>query len=158
MFISRGSFAPTATAEVKNPHDDIAKLEHLGPVVDSVIKIADELDEIERLQHVMRVREQNHRDSKSEQSDIRHGGKRWDGWEDVMDVMHVMDRSLCDGCMDGWMDVYHKRALIYIYVGDVCFLSMHCTMSVGLEHALCMYVCMDGWMMDVVHVHDNTRS
>lgn len=45
------------------PHDDIAKLEHLGPMVDSVIKIADELDEVEKMQHHMRVREQAHFDS-----------------------------------------------------------------------------------------------
>lgn len=42
--------------------DEIARLEHLGPVVDSVIKISDDLDTIERLQHHMRVREQVHRD------------------------------------------------------------------------------------------------
>ncbi len=43
-------------------HEELAKLEHLGPTVDSVIKIADELDSIETLQHHIRVREQSHRD------------------------------------------------------------------------------------------------
>ncbi len=42
--------------------EELAKLEHLGPTVDSVIKIADELDAIENLQHHIRVREQSHRD------------------------------------------------------------------------------------------------
>lgn len=43
---------------------DFAHLEHLGPMVDSVIKISEELDQIEKLQHTMRVREQSHRDSR----------------------------------------------------------------------------------------------
>jgi hypothetical protein len=43
-------------------HAEIAKLEHLGPTVDSVIKIADELDSIAKLQHHMRVRERSHHD------------------------------------------------------------------------------------------------
>ena len=49
---------------VKNPNDkdSVAKLTDLGPTVDSVIKIADELDAIETIQHHMRVREQSHRD------------------------------------------------------------------------------------------------
>lgn len=47
----------------KDPHGDVAKLEHLGPMVDSVIKIADQLDVIENAQHHMRVREQSARDS-----------------------------------------------------------------------------------------------
>lgn len=46
----------------KPAHEEIAKLEHLGPVVDSVIKIADELDVLEKLQHHMRVKEQSHFD------------------------------------------------------------------------------------------------
>jgi len=50
--------------------EEVAKLEHLGPVVDSVIKIADELDNIEKLQHYMRVREQSHRDA-SESTNAR---------------------------------------------------------------------------------------
>jgi hypothetical protein len=50
----------------KDPKDSIAKLTDLGPVVDSVIKIADELDSIETLQHHMRVREQSHRDGKKD--------------------------------------------------------------------------------------------
>lgn len=50
---------------VKNSHEEIAKLEHLGPVVDSVIKIADELDSIEQIQHHTRIREQSHRDGES---------------------------------------------------------------------------------------------
>ena len=43
--------------------EEVAKLEHLGPVVESVIKIADQLDAIETAQHKMRIREQQHRDS-----------------------------------------------------------------------------------------------
>ena len=39
--------------------------EHLGPVVDSVIKIADTLDELEKSQHSQRVQEQFHRDGKT---------------------------------------------------------------------------------------------
>jgi hypothetical protein len=54
-----GSFDDTANSD----HGNIAQLEHLGPMVDSVIKVSDELDAIERLQHTMRVREQNHRDT-----------------------------------------------------------------------------------------------
>lgn len=45
-----------------DPKESIAKLQDLGPTVDSVIKIADELDAIETIQHHMRVREQSHRD------------------------------------------------------------------------------------------------
>jgi len=41
----------------------VAKLADLGPTVDSVIKIADELDAIETLQRHMRRREQSHRDA-----------------------------------------------------------------------------------------------
>ncbi len=51
------------SGSVKNSHEEIAKLEHLGPVVDSVIKISDDLDTIERLQRHMRVRERVQRDS-----------------------------------------------------------------------------------------------
>ena len=55
---------PAIKHTIENEHvKDAAKLEHLGPVVDSVIKIADTLDDIETLQHQMRVREQSHRDS-----------------------------------------------------------------------------------------------
>ncbi len=36
--------------------------EHLTPMVDSVIKISEELTQIETLQHHMRIREQSHRD------------------------------------------------------------------------------------------------
>jgi len=39
---------------------EAAKLEHLGPMVDSVIKISDELDAIERAQKASRKREKNH--------------------------------------------------------------------------------------------------
>ncbi|XXQ33693.1 GOLD domain-containing protein [Plasmodiophora brassicae] len=48
-----------------SPKDTIenAKLEHLGPVVDSVIKVSEELDAIERIQHHLRIREQLHRDT-----------------------------------------------------------------------------------------------
>lgn len=55
------SFAlPNRSSEDK----DIAKLEHLGPMVDSIMSIIDKLDDIEKLQHYMRVREWVHRDSK----------------------------------------------------------------------------------------------
>eukprot|EP00474_Spongospora_subterranea_P008581 CRZ09039.1 hypothetical protein [Spongospora subterranea] len=40
-----------------------AKLEHLGPVVDSVIKVSEDMDGIVRQQHALRVREQIHRDT-----------------------------------------------------------------------------------------------
>lgn len=50
------------TAE-SNKARDFAHLEHLGPMVDSVIKISEELEQIEKLQHHMRVRERSHRDS-----------------------------------------------------------------------------------------------
>lgn len=43
-------------------HHEAAMLEDLGPMVDSVIKIADELDVIEKLQHHIRVQEQFMRD------------------------------------------------------------------------------------------------
>ena len=42
--------------------DSAAKLQDLGGMVDSIIKIADQLDEIEKLQHHQRVREQQWRD------------------------------------------------------------------------------------------------
>jgi hypothetical protein len=42
--------------------DEVAKLSHLGPIVDSVIKIADTLDAVEANQHHYKVREQAHRD------------------------------------------------------------------------------------------------
>eukprot|EP00471_Norrisiella_sphaerica_P001925 CAMPEP_0184480734 /NCGR_PEP_ID=MMETSP0113_2-20130426/2265_1 /TAXON_ID=91329 /ORGANISM="Norrisiella sphaerica, Strain BC52" /LENGTH=188 /DNA_ID=CAMNT_0026859431 /DNA_START=112 /DNA_END=678 /DNA_ORIENTATION=- len=44
-------------------HENIAKLEHLGPVVDSIIKIADNLDAITRTQHHMAIRERSHQDT-----------------------------------------------------------------------------------------------
>jgi len=46
-------------------HDEIAKLEHLGPMVDSVIKISDDLENILRLQAYYRTREQSHRDTQT---------------------------------------------------------------------------------------------
>lgn len=49
----------------KDDNSQIAQLEHLGPMVDSVIKISDQLEVMEKLQHSMRVREQLHRDSES---------------------------------------------------------------------------------------------
>jgi p24 family protein beta-1 len=42
--------------------NDVAKLESLGPIVDSVIKISDDLETIERLQRHIRIRERQHRD------------------------------------------------------------------------------------------------
>jgi len=44
-------------------HEKIAKLEHLGKTVDSVIQIADDLENLEKLQKNLRVREQSHRDA-----------------------------------------------------------------------------------------------
>jgi len=41
---------------------EIAKLSHLGAIVDSVIKIADTVDNVESLQHHYKVREIYHRD------------------------------------------------------------------------------------------------
>jgi len=52
-----------ATQAAANPKDSVAKLQDLGPTVDAVIKIADELDAIETIQHHMRIREQTHRDT-----------------------------------------------------------------------------------------------
>jgi len=43
--------------------DEPIKYEHLTPVVDSVVKVADELASIEQLQHLMRIRERSHRDA-----------------------------------------------------------------------------------------------
>lgn len=44
-------------------HVHVVYTEHLGPMVDSVIEIANKLDDVEKYQHFMRVREQNHRDT-----------------------------------------------------------------------------------------------
>ena len=43
--------------------DFFPSLEHLGPVVDSIMKITDKIEKVERMQHFMRVREQSHRDT-----------------------------------------------------------------------------------------------
>jgi len=48
---------------------EVAKLEHLGPVVDSVIKVNEKLAEIEKLEHYLRVREQKHRDTQESTND-----------------------------------------------------------------------------------------
>jgi len=55
--------ASSASSGAAAGKDSVAKLQDLGPTVDAVIKIADELDAIEGIQHHMRVREQQHRDS-----------------------------------------------------------------------------------------------
>ncbi|GAB5360937.1 hypothetical protein AAMO2058_000671000 [Amorphochlora amoebiformis] len=47
----------------KKAHENIAKLEHLGPVVDSIIKIADGLDAVTRKQHHFAIRERQHQDT-----------------------------------------------------------------------------------------------
>ena len=47
--------AEVDTSEARK--EEIAKLEHLGPVVDSVIKISDDLETIEKLQKKIRLRE-----------------------------------------------------------------------------------------------------
>ena len=52
---------PQAAAD-RATSDGAAKLQDLGGMVDSIIKIADQLDEIEKLQHHQRVREQQWRD------------------------------------------------------------------------------------------------
>lgn len=49
-------------SEVKKTESEVAKLEHLGPVVDSVISISEKIEEIEKLQHHLRVRETVHMD------------------------------------------------------------------------------------------------
>lgn len=65
--MSRWTPKTVSFAVPNNSHEsgdkEIAKLEHLGPMVDSIIKITDMLDEVEQLQHYMRVREWTHRDS-----------------------------------------------------------------------------------------------
>jgi hypothetical protein len=50
--------------EMHSAHEDIAKLEHLGPMVDSVIKISDDLDAVEKLQRQMKARESQYRERK----------------------------------------------------------------------------------------------
>merc|ERR1719231_330051 len=55
------TFEITSDKEVDD-HHEVAMLEDLGPMVDSVIKIADDLDVIEKLQHHIRVQEQFMRD------------------------------------------------------------------------------------------------
>jgi len=50
--------------------EELVKFEHLTPMVDSVIKISEELNKIEHLQHHLRVREQSHRDA-SESTNAR---------------------------------------------------------------------------------------
>jgi len=50
--------------------EELVKFEHLTPMVDSVIKISEELHVIELLQHHMRVKEQSHRDA-SESTNTR---------------------------------------------------------------------------------------
>eukprot|EP00455_Lapot_gusevi_P006734 TRINITY_DN1288_c0_g1_i1.p1 TRINITY_DN1288_c0_g1~~TRINITY_DN1288_c0_g1_i1.p1 ORF type:complete len:204 (+),score=75.82 TRINITY_DN1288_c0_g1_i1:150-761(+) len=57
---------PNCPSQLPSPNhsnEDVAKLEHLGPVVDSVVRLSDELDAIERMQRHMRVREHVHRDT-----------------------------------------------------------------------------------------------
>jgi hypothetical protein len=51
--------ASTGSNEKK---DELVKFEHLTPMVDSVIKISEELVHVEDVQRHMRVREQQHRD------------------------------------------------------------------------------------------------
>jgi hypothetical protein len=63
-------FIPAETAKTSSAYNlkkseesgEHAKLEHLGPMVDSIIKISDELEAVESLQHHLRVREQAQRD------------------------------------------------------------------------------------------------
>src|SRR5690349_14711241 len=59
--VTGGSGAASAGSGAKK--DDLVKFEHLTPMVDSVIKVSEELVLIEGLQRHMRVREQQHRDS-----------------------------------------------------------------------------------------------
>eukprot|EP00457_Paulinella_chromatophora_P012035 gb/GEZN01012211.1/.p1 GENE.gb/GEZN01012211.1/~~gb/GEZN01012211.1/.p1 ORF type:complete len:156 (-),score=19.63 gb/GEZN01012211.1/:6-473(-) len=49
--------------DTKKPQDNLATLSSLGPMVDSVINLDEEMEKIEKLQHYHRVREQNHRDA-----------------------------------------------------------------------------------------------
>ncbi len=55
--------AKVVSFEVKSKRsgkEEVAMLEHLGPMVDSVIKISDDLDAIEKFQKHSRKREKNH--------------------------------------------------------------------------------------------------
>jgi hypothetical protein len=57
---------PNCESQIQHKHvhqQDVAKLEHLGPTVDSVVRLNDDLDKVINLQHHMRVREAVHRDS-----------------------------------------------------------------------------------------------
>eukprot|EP00808_Paulinella_micropora_P025292 g2662.t1 len=47
----------------KKDQDNLATLSSLGPMVDSVINLDEEMDKLEKLQHYHRVHEQNHRDA-----------------------------------------------------------------------------------------------
>jgi hypothetical protein len=67
MALTMNSFELKHGSEVK-PVEEPAKLEHLSPVVDSVIKISETLEELEKIQHHMRVSEQSSRDSMSPDS------------------------------------------------------------------------------------------
>jgi len=60
MFIPHGL---GASVDREALNDDAAKLTDLGPMVDSIIAIADQLDAIEQHQHHARVRERTHREN-----------------------------------------------------------------------------------------------
>lgn len=66
MFIPHGA---NTGVDKQALNDDVAKLTDLGPMVDSIIAIADQLDAIEIQQHHTRVREQMHRDLASTTND-----------------------------------------------------------------------------------------
>ena len=65
-------FIPHSSSSASSPSSAVAsatKLQDLGPMVDSIIKIADTLDAIEQHQHHTRVREQQWRDEGDAASD-----------------------------------------------------------------------------------------
>ena len=65
LFIPHGS---ASAASASTAASSATKLQDLGPMVDSIIKIADNLDLIEQHQHHTRVREQQWRDEGTRQT------------------------------------------------------------------------------------------
>ena len=71
LFIPHGGASAAASASAAAA--SATKLQDLGPMVDSIIKIADTLDAIEQHQHHQRVREQQWRD----QGDVTDDRVQW---------------------------------------------------------------------------------
>jgi len=63
FFILNAAESATSSQRYQQLTADSAQLADLGPIVDSIIKIADSVEIIEQQQHHGRIREQNHRDS-----------------------------------------------------------------------------------------------